>query len=359
MTKKRLIGLDILRALAIFLVIGTHFLNFHSSHFFQEGLRTPRWIIVVFIRYIVILCVPLFLLLTGYLLNKRKPTRTHYASIIGVLFSWIVITLASTFISRIIYGDGGITLARSLLYILDFNFGYTWYVEMYLCLFLVLPYINILLDNISKKQFAALIVIMAVLTSLSGVGQSFIITGIWFDGFPDQFNGIYCITYYLIGAYISRYKPRPNMAACAGIAVFTVACETAINWYYSSAEYAWQIFREYSALPHVIVSTSVFLIIYRIEKLPCVLALPIKEVSVCSFEMYLMSYMTDKIFYSSDFVAFCAKIPSIGYLADNTLWFAAVANFAFLYICARLLRLILVPISNAARRFLSGETHED
>lgn len=350
--RERIAGLDVLRALAIVLVMVSHFINYRADRLLQSGLRSPSWTLAVMIRYIVLINVPLFLLLTGYLLQSRKPDRRHAAAVIPVMLSWFALSCLISVAEIPLFGMGEGGIARKILYLFDFRFGYTWYVEMYLCLYLILPFFNILLDHLTQKQQLWLIGSLAALTMLPGVGKSFIVTGIYFDFFPDQFEGIYCITYYLIGAYIARHKPRPHPGLCAASVIAVLALETALNYYYSSTEYAWWLFYQYSSLTHAIIATSLLLLFYRIQSLPRVISIPLREISVCSFEMYLVSYLTDRIFYENS--AMLITVPWLTRLTSHAMWLTGLCNFLTAYLIARIARLALVPIADRLRRLAAG-----
>lgn len=353
MKKERLVGPDILRVAAIMLVVLTHLINFNSAHFMHSDIRSPIWTVTVFIRYTVILCVPLFLMLSGYLLSRRKTDRRHFTSIITVMISWFVLTVLTNIAEWYLFAPTAVSVPRAILNIFSFSYGYTWYVEMYLCLFLVIPYLNMILDKLSRRGQLGLIAVFGALTLLPTFGKSFIVTGIWFNGFPEQFEGIYCITYYLIGAYIARNKPTPSRWLCAAVFIGTVGIETALNFYYSSGEYAWWLFNQYSALPHAIATTALFLLFYRTQKLPRPVGAVVREISVCSFEMYLISYFTDKIFYT--WPQMTVKIPGIEWLTSHSLIITCACSFVTAYLLARIFRIVITPVSNGAKKLLAGE----
>ena len=355
MKKERLVGPDILRALAICLVMVTHLINYNAGYFLHTDIRSPVWCVSVFIRFTVILCVPIFLLLTGYFLSTRKPDRKHFTSIITVMVSWLILTALTNIAEWHLFGTPAenADIGRAILNIFTFSYGYTWYVEMYLCLFLVIPYINVALDNMSKKAQLGLIGVVGALTLLPTFGSSFIVTGIWFRGFPDVFEPMYCVAYYLIGAYVARHKPQPSRILCALVFFGTVGIEAALSYYYSSAEYAWWLFTNYSALPHAIAATALFLLFYRVKKLPRPIGFAVKEISVCSFEMYLISYFTDKVFYS--WWAAKVKLPFLESVTSHSLVLTLACNFITAYLLARIFRVMVTPVSNGLRKLALGK----
>lgn len=352
-SKERLVGPDILRAIAIVMVMLTHLINYNSKYFLHTDIRSATWTVAVFIRYTVILCVPLFLLISGYFLSTRKPDRKHFTSVITVIISWLVLSLITNFAEWHLFAPTAEGVRRVILNIFNFSYGYTWYVEMYLCLFLVVPYINIVLDNLSRRAQLGLVAVCCALTLLPAFGKSFIVAGVWFNGFPDQFAGIYCVAYYLIGAYIAKNKPAPSRWICALVFIGTVGLETALNYYYSQGEYAWWLFSQYATVTHAVAATALFLLLYRVKKLPRPIGAVVKEVSVCSFEMYLISYFTDKLFYQYHHMA--VQIPAIEWLSSHALVITCACSFISSYLLARIFRLIITPVSSALKRLAQGK----
>lgn len=67
---KRIFGLDLIRFLAIFSVISVHF--FLNNGFYSFPVKGGRMFISINLRWLFFSGVPLFLLLTGYLNNKKR-----------------------------------------------------------------------------------------------------------------------------------------------------------------------------------------------------------------------------------------------------------------------------------------------
>lgn len=67
---KRVFGLDLIRFFAIFSVISVHF--FLNNGFYTFPVKGGRMFISINLRWLFFSGVPLFLLLTGYLNNKKK-----------------------------------------------------------------------------------------------------------------------------------------------------------------------------------------------------------------------------------------------------------------------------------------------
>lgn len=331
--KERSLGPDLIRTLAICLVFVVHMLA--TSKALSRDLRTVKWVIYDFARYLSIMAVPLFLLLTGFLQSKRKLSARHYTGVIPTFFSYLITSglvaaLSAFFIAM---PKGGVS--RLALNIFDYTYGYAWYMEMYLCLFLLIPFLNIFFNALSQKQQQIMILVLALLTMLPAVASNFIVTGIWFEAVPDFLEDMYVITYYFLGAYIAKHHPSPPKRWCFAVALGVPAAETCICYLLSGKEYAWYLCKSFSSFPHAIVAVAIFLALYRLDFKWKPLRFVVTEIACCSFEMYLLSYFTDSYFYKN--------LP----LAP---WQILPFSFLAAYIGARLLRFAVVPLGNLLRK---------
>lgn len=222
-----------------------------------------------------------------------------------------------------------------LVRILDYEYGYSWYVEMYIGLFLLIPFLNAMYKSIGRKQKLWLIGILAFLSMLPSMLESVWVCEIEFDIFPDFFTNLYVLVYYFTGSYIAEYKPSPKKILCAGVIVLTVAAETVLCFALSETEYAWWLFNNIASLPHAIVAVFIFLLFYDVEIGFKPASALFTKIASCSFEIYLISFMTDQ---------FCHRyltlpVPVI-YIIDFVMAFAG----------AMIIRSVTVPISNFIKK---------
>lgn len=77
--KERNINLDLIRCVAVIFVISVHFCL--NSGFYELTCSGMRMLIMCILRTAFITCVPLFLMLTGYLMNKKELTLSYYKGI--------------------------------------------------------------------------------------------------------------------------------------------------------------------------------------------------------------------------------------------------------------------------------------
>jgi len=322
---ERKFGLDLIRAIAICSIMLVHFISFSGG--VGRDLRSLSWICYAFIRYLSAIGVPLFLLLTGFLQSGRKADRKHYSSIIPVLISYLIISVINVVTENMVFNKD-ISPFSFIVSLFDFEYGYAWYVEMYLGLFLIIPFLNILYHNIDKKAKLWLIGILSFITFVPSALQYYRVSGLSFEIFPDFFMNLYPVALYFIGAYIGEYKPVPNKLICFGVLALTIFLEVALCYFCSGTEYAWWLFNNNASLPHIICAVSLFLALWNIGEIKFV-AEPVRWVSKASFEMYLISYITDLLCYNY------LTIP---------LWQIIIVDFLFAFVVATIIRVFTFPL---------------
>lgn len=143
-------NLDLIRVFALYTVVSVHF--FLNSGFYSQDMIGFKMFIKCIIRSFFIICVPLFLLLTGYLMKDKVLSKKYYKGISNTLIVYIVSSVACV-IFKILYNQISINLVDSILSILDFTgANYSWYIEMYIGLFLIIPFLNLIYKNLANKK---------------------------------------------------------------------------------------------------------------------------------------------------------------------------------------------------------------
>lgn len=332
MGTQRQSGLDIIRTIAICFIMLIHMLG-HTG-VLGVDLRTASWTGYVFIRYTVRAGVPLFILLTGYLQSKREFNKKHYTSIIPVLISYIVICGVIAIAQK--FAGETVGIYNLVVNIMDFEYGYAWYVEMYIGLFLLIPFLNAMYKSIDKNKKLWLIGILSFLSFMPSALQYMTVNGTAFEILPDFFKNLYVFAFYFIGAYIAEYKPKPNRLLCFGVLFFVLIAETAFCYLFSANGHAWWLFNNEASVTHAVVAVCMFLIFYNVSA-PAVVAFPAKLIAACSFEMYLISYITDKLCYTY------LHIP---------IWQILIIDFVSAFVCANVIRNLTLPIGMGIKKLI-------
>lgn len=162
MKKKRVIGYDIIKFIAMFLVVMLHY-SFYTRYY-------SRGLAGTLITVLCMVCVPLFFSVNGALLLPRDMDEVkHYRKTLNII---IVVTiwklLAATFF---IFVDGShpVTAKDLAIFLLgggfgDYPTGYFWFMNALIAVYLVLPVMKLAFDAEHKIAFNALLVVLTVFT---------------------------------------------------------------------------------------------------------------------------------------------------------------------------------------------------
>jgi len=278
-TINRVGGIDLIKSVAIFFVISHHF--FLNNGYYYEVMQGTEMFIATFLRWIFYTCVPLFLLTTGYLMRKKELNKKYYKSLSKIVIAYLIISII-TLIVRMYYFQDGLTWTKGIIEIFRFNTnGYSWYVNMYIGLFLLIPFLNVLYNNLrTPKEKQVLIISLILLTSVSRL-------------FPNWWNSIFPLTFYFIGAYINEYSIKIKKSLVLSLAFLFLLAETVIAYFFPI--FLW--LGSWGALPTVVVATCLFLVLYDIKIKSGISNLILTTISKLTLEIYLISYIIDKLVY--------------------------------------------------------------
>ena len=292
---QRIIGLDIVRSCAIFFVIAGHFFSLNT-----QFVRTDYVGISMFIQslfpYLFYTGVPLFLMLTGYLNSKKTVCKDYYKSCIRVLAAYLFFSIL-TLIFKTQYLGQDLSWREWIGQILRFNaIPYGWYIEMWIGLFLLTPFLNMLYKAIpTKRQKQILILTLYALTALPDLFNRYgfhLVPGFWAQCFP--------LTFFFIGTYINEYKPQFNklrliaciLSVCLVNPVFNLIYE-AISGPRPMIQIAggpWGVFG-------TVIAVAFFLLVYQIDFSNTTARKNVTKISLLSLDMYLCCYIFDALAY--------------------------------------------------------------
>ena len=165
-SSKRICGLDLIRVCAIFFVIAGHFFSLNTSFrvvpFAGFSMFTQSMMNTLFS-----VGVPLFIMLTGYLNINKKPTTAYYKGMSRVIIAYLLFSIA-TILFRTYYLGEELSTTQWILKIFNYSaIPYAWYIEMWIGLFLLTPFLNYLWKAIpSRNEKLLLIASLFIMTSL-------------------------------------------------------------------------------------------------------------------------------------------------------------------------------------------------
>ncbi|MBR2889831.1 MAG: acyltransferase family protein [Oscillospiraceae bacterium] len=279
---KRESGLDLLRCLALLFVITFHsFLN--NGYYYEPQTGFAMWLAGSF-RWLSVACIGLFLMLSGFLKCEKTDLRNCYRGLIPVLLGYLIASAVSIPIRHFLFGEV-LSFQTWCTYILSFYaVNYGWYVEMFLGLTLLVPFVNRLLKVLDDRGVLCLAALMLVLTACPGATPLPVL--------PDYWRVLYPLSYYILGAVVKRFQPRIHpligilgalgIAACLGTATVLSTDDflnRALTW-------------EFGDLWIVGIVLCLFLALYRLELPPWLGRILAFGADGC-YGGYLLSYLLD------------------------------------------------------------------
>jgi surface polysaccharide O-acyltransferase-like enzyme len=257
--------------------------------------------------------------------------------------------------------------------IFDFTANdYAWYFEMYIGLFLLIPFLNLAYSGLKSKRHKLLLIgILFFLTMMPEVMKSFAPFykdgGVALDIIPDFFKDLYPVTYYFIGAYICEYKPKFKAVTkvLSLIIAPLIPFALCMIFSYTRGSYAWYMMNGNGAPTSLFTALAIFLSLYDIDFKPGKFSGFSRIISECTFEMYLFSFIFDAYVYGpGNMPARLERYFSqfgIGPFADGAVGLPFVICVIFIFagsfIAAYIIRKIaVIPIARSVKRISGGKT---
>ena len=324
-------SLDVIRVVACFGVVSVHFLL--NNGFYDEIIGSdPLLYPMVFFRSLFMFCVPLFMILSGYLLCHKTLSLGYYKRLGKILFIYVAASLfciyGYAFLHGILKGVLGLsdpvttpphTIFGVIAKILGFTAApYSWYVEMYLGLFLIVPFINLIYGNLptqrAKRMLILAFIVLTVLPTIVNV-YNFTVDGWWGNPamlnenneqyafqqiIPAWWTGMYPVTYYFIGCYLREYKIDIASWKLALMLVSTVAVSGLYSiWRSYGTTFIWGPWTTWNSLFNLVVGTLVFLLFLNADytQMPGALKTLFAKLSALCLSTYLVSWVFDNLFY--------------------------------------------------------------
>lgn len=89
---ERSVNLDIIRSIALLMVYAIHSL-IHMEFYEQNIVWDIRLWLFACVRALANVCVPLFIMLSGYLLKDRKAGKTYYIKLFRIIILYILCSI--------------------------------------------------------------------------------------------------------------------------------------------------------------------------------------------------------------------------------------------------------------------------
>lgn len=299
MKSKRYFGLDMVRIMALCLLLWLHF--FLRNGFYNQRVDSIPMTLAVAGRITFMCCIPLFLMLTGYLKCGKEWKKGYYRSLLPILITWVIVSVICLWYKICVKGDK-LTPYEWLVEFLDFGLAnYSWYIEMYIGLLLFSPVLNMAwIGAATQKKRAVLVCVMIGMTFLPKT-----VNVLKPDGehtlnlIPNYWTSLYFFTYYLIGCYIRTYQPKVKRWIALPAAFLIALVFALINRYTGgeTGKFNGGFTISYNHLGTAAIAVLLFLSVYQIDSRNKMICKAAAFVSGITLEMYLISCVFDQKIY--------------------------------------------------------------
>lgn len=307
--KIRDINLDLVRCAALLMVPIMHSLD-HTGLYDQLLYSWPDRLMIA-VKTLFTCCIPLYVMLSGYLNNKKRLSARYYLGLIRIVVTYLICGGACLIFEQL-SGIARRSPREMLSALLNYSCcDYAWYIMMYLGLFLMIPFLNMAYHGCnSKKQKQLLVFSFIALSALPSLLNQYV------HIYPLWWSRLYPVCYYFTGAYLSEYMPeiKPGKAAL-GLLAFLAAYSVYFYFHYDALGAAligvyqdtWEVY---------ILSVLLFTILYRLPLagIPRPLAWCLKKVSDLTLPAYLLTWIPDSLIYPMLMAAVPAGAPRYKWL---------------------------------------------
>ncbi len=313
-TSARAPALDLLRCIALFSVVLVHF--FLNSGFYDLIVSGPLMYLMTLIRSAAMVCVPLFLMLSGYLMGEKQLTAAYFGKLKKTLILYVLASIfcALTYVLyEVLIDKGSVSIVNLIAGIFDYSTApYAWYVEMYIGLFCFIPFLNILYHGLpGKREKQWLLGILLFSTAVPQITNIFRFSepGWWLlpsadtmyhKLLPSWWTTLYPITYYYLGCYLREYPLQLKRRRLLLAYLFSVFVIGSFNYYRSAgAPFLWGPWQDWGSLFNTLQTVLLFEFIAHLD-LSAIGSFSKRLLawgSDWSFCAYLVSWVFDEAFY--------------------------------------------------------------
>lgn len=198
MDNKRQYGVDLLRAVSMMGIVCVHFL---VAGFGREPIfgLTPTGLALNTVSFLVQCSPNLFAMISGYLYTTK--TKIKSGNLIGLLVNLEAYSLLFTMVLYIFSSSFLVDVKSILGSLFPLFTGAYWYLTAYIALFLLIPWINLLIHSMTKPQYSALLGILFFLFCLVPT-----FTGTDFFNIQGGYSVFWLMFCYLLGGHIRLYR---------------------------------------------------------------------------------------------------------------------------------------------------------
>ena len=267
------------------------------NNFYSTETLGKTMLLVNILRCLFIICVPIFLILSGYLMNQKKFNKEYCKKISKILLTYFLCSVVCSVSISIIFENNIPSIKNCLFQVIDFvGAPYAWYVNMYIGLYFFIPFLNTLWNNLEKENKKWLIIILFIFVI------SPTILNLRWNIIPNYWCGIaFPILYYFVGCYLKEFPIKISIYKNILILILLIVLFGLFNYikcYNNVFEIG--IYSENFSFEAFFVSLFFANLIFnlKIEIKSKKLSKFIIKLSNLTFASYLLSAIFDNLFYS-------------------------------------------------------------
>ncbi|WP_196810226.1 acyltransferase family protein [Butyrivibrio sp. WCD3002] len=274
----RSINIDIIRILAGLFIVAVHY--FLANGYYQQIFEWPNksLFVMTYIRIFNTTCVPLFMMLSGYLLIKKTEFSRGYIPsrlkpfIIYIMFS-ILRGVVGVYRFNVFF-----TKETPIDIVLDtISFRYAWYIEFYFGFILLVPFINKIWANCTLYEKRVLILALIFISTLGPVLNVYNFKDLSWWLMPsknteyskiitDYWTSLYPFVYYFIGAYLrERYLKISKIIHAMLILIITFFVSVYTYWRNIGTTFILENWCNYPSILIVVLSVLVFSFVLNLD----------------------------------------------------------------------------------------------
>ena len=298
--KKKIAWIELLRIIACFCVIVNH----TNSQIFAGTVPSFTWFVSLTYFFVSKIAVPLFLIISGYLLLEKEESYSKiFARIKSTFITLAVFSVIYYFYNYNLGNIPVVSIKGALLQILNSsNTTSLWYLYLYMGLLMMLPFLRKMVKGMEQKDFYVFF------------GISFVFMGTWpiiIHYLPDLtlakefelplFSSYLCL--FLLGGYFKRYGEitRKMKHICAVLFIVMVGFNvlaTYCEYIYVSKDVEKYLFFDNRALLPIMLSAVCVFCFVKDMQFGGVLEKWICIAGGCTYGIFLLSdFLIDSLWF--------------------------------------------------------------
>lgn len=188
-------GVDLLRTVSMLMIVVHHVL-LHGGILEHADQRSIHYLVAWFLEIICFCAVNVYGMISGYVGYGQKHRLSRF---LQLYFQVVFYTVITTAIFHFIRPEM-VTGETFLHAVIPFAFDMYWYYTAYFCLFFLMPYLDRLMDGLTREEARRLmLILLAIFSVLQMVfNRQFAMTN-------NGYSFLWLALLYLAGAYIRKY----------------------------------------------------------------------------------------------------------------------------------------------------------